>query len=133
MLEKFYREASFDRAGIDAKNRTIAVSFSSELPVDRGGYVEILDHSPENADLSFLNDSAPVLDDHDTAKQCGVVESAQIVAKKGRAVLRFSKGTLGTEIFNDFTDSIRKNISVGYTCTKELSREPLPDGRDAVR
>jgi HK97 family phage major capsid protein len=133
MLEKLYREASFDRAGIDAKNRTIAVSFSSELPVDRGSYVEILDHSPENADLSFLNDSAPVLDDHDTAKQCGVVESAQIVAKKGRASLRFSKGTLGTEIFNDFADGIRKNISVGYTCTKELSREEMPDGRTAVR
>lgn len=133
MLEKLYREASFDRAGIDAKNRTIAVSFSSELPVDRGSYVEILDHTPENADLSFLNDSAPVLADHDTAKQCGVVESAQIVAKKGRAVLRFSKGSLGTEIFNDFADSVRKNISVGYVVTRELSREQLPDGRDAVR
>ena len=133
MTERLYRVATFDRADIDTKNRTIAVSFSSEQAVDRGNYDEILDHNPENADLSFLNDSAPVLDGHDMNRQCGVVESARIEAKKGRAILRFSKGTLGTEIFNDFSDGIRKYISVGYGVTKELSREPLPDGRAAVR
>ena len=72
-----------------ADNRTVELSFSSELPVDRGSYDEVLSHDPADVDLSRLNAGHPVLLNHDTDSQVGVIESARIGAdRKGRAAVR---------------------------------------------
>lgn len=114
--EVFHREGSFDRAATDKEQRTIELSFSSESPVPRYFGKEILDHSTSSVDLARLNDSAPLLLNHDPNQQVGVVETAQIDSKegKGRAVVRFSRSQKGEEIFRDVLDGIRKNVSVGY-------------------
>jgi HK97 family phage major capsid protein/HK97 family phage prohead protease len=131
--ETFKREASFDPSGLNADKRTCELSFSSELPVQRGDYMEVLSHEPGDCDLSRLNDAHPLLLNHDPERQIGVVESAAIRAdKKGCATVRFSKSALGDEIWNDVKDGIRRLVSVGYRRTKELMSETR-DGMEFVR
>lgn len=131
--EKFQREASFAPEGLDAKARTCELSFSSELPVERGGYMEVLSHNPADVDLTRLNDAHPLLLNHDPERQIGVVERAKVGDdKRGRAVVRFSKSPLGEEIWGDVKDGIRRLVSVGYRRMKELSSE-VRDGVESVR
>ncbi|MEL0098449.1 MAG: phage major capsid protein [Opitutae bacterium] len=112
--EIFHREGSFNRDQHDEENRTIELSFSSETPVSRYFGYEILDHKKTSVDLSRLNDSAPLLVNHNTDDQVGVVEVARLEDGKGRAVVRFSRSERGEEIYRDVLDGIRKNVSVGY-------------------
>jgi HK97 family phage prohead protease len=131
--ETFRREAEFIRAGIDDAGRACELSFSSELPVARGGFDEILSHAEGDCDLTRLNSGHPLLLNHDMEKQIGVVESARVDAdKKGRAVVRFSKSQLAEEIWQDVKDGIRRLVSVGYRRTSEVASE-MVNGREAVR
>ena len=115
----YYRSADLSRAEIDEQNRTIVVAFSSEQSVQRSFGLEVLSHAPQDVDLSFLaSGRAPLLLEHDREEQIGVIERAAIDADGiGRAVIRFSKGEDGEEIFQDVLDGVRTNISVGYTIT----------------
>jgi len=58
---------------------------------------------------------APVLDNH-YGDQVGVIERCWLDEneRKLRAVMRFSKGIRGTEIWQDIKDGIRANVSIGY-------------------
>lgn len=99
--------------------RTITLAFSSEEPVERHFGMEILSHDISAVDLSRLNDGAPLLLNHELEDQIGVVESATIDSDKvGRAVVRFSRSEMATEILNDVMDKIRRKVSVGYIVTE---------------
>ena len=131
--ETFKREASFEVRAMDAEKRTVELSFSSEMPVERGGYMEVLSHDPADMDLSRLNDAHPLLLNHDPERQIGVVERAMIGDdKKGRATVRFSRSQFANEIWGDVKDGIRRLVSVGYRRVKELATETR-DGLEFVR
>lgn len=129
-----YRSFELDRAAVDEKARTVSLSFSSEAPVERYFGNEILDHSPSSVRLERLNGGAPLLLNHDSDEQIGVVESATIDAKarKGRAVVRFSKSEDAEEVFQDVLDGIRRLVSVGYRIHK-TETETKPGGVESVR
>ena len=113
------RTFDLDRSLIDEANRTVSVIFSSETPVDRSFGVEILDHDRGSVRMDRLQKRAPVLLNHQMSDQLGVVEQASIDQdRKGRAVLRFGRGRLSSEIFNDVVDGIRSQVSVGYRIHK---------------
>lgn len=118
MKQKFRRTFSIARDGeaIDVTARTVPLAFSSEAPYERWFGIEILDHAPGSCDLSRLADGRhPLLLNHDTEDQIGVVDSAQIDTDKvGRAIVRFGRGQLASEIFQDVQDGIRSLVSVGY-------------------
>ncbi len=114
---KFQRTFSITRdSSIDVTARTVPLAFSSEAPYERWFGIEILDHSPGSCDLSRLADSRhPLLLNHDAEDQIGVVDSATIDSDKvGRAIVRFGRGQLANEIFQDVQDGIRSLVSVGY-------------------
>jgi HK97 family phage major capsid protein len=112
-IETLYR--NFEIRAVSEENRTVELSFSSEEPYERYWGIEVLDHSPTSVNLSRLNNAAPLLLNHDTYSQIGVVESAAISSeRKGVATVRFSRSELGDEVFQDVVDGIRKNVSVGY-------------------
>jgi HK97 family phage major capsid protein/HK97 family phage prohead protease len=124
-----YREAIIDAAGIAADSNECNMSFSSEQPVERydwmdgKSYMEILSHDSKSVDLSRLNNKHPLLVNHDTRDQVGVVTKAEIGPdKKGRATVRFSKSVRGKEILQDVKDGIRGLVSVGYQVGKELTK-----------
>lgn len=110
---------------IDEENRTVELSFSSEEPVARGWYTEILDHTPKSVRLERLQSGThPLLVDHNPARQIGVVEYAEIGEdRKGRAKVRFGNSDLAKEIFQDVVDGIRSLISVGYRIHKAVLEE----------
>jgi HK97 family phage prohead protease len=108
---------SFDlsRSSINEDERTVDVVFSTETDqVERSWGVEILDHGSKSVRLKRLNNSAPLLLDHDPREQVGVIESARIDGRAGAATVRFSRSAKGEEIFQDVKDGIRSKISVGY-------------------
>lgn len=125
------RAMAFEDQVIDIDARRVKIAVSSEEPVERSFGIEILDHKPGSIDLSFLNSGrAPLLLDHDPTKQIGVVESVTLdgSARRLRATARFGKNGLAKEVFDDVTDGIRANISVGYQINK-LDKE----GKDTYR
>lgn len=122
-----------DRAGVDQKARTVPLSFSSEIPVERWFGSEILDHSPSAVRLGRLNNGGALLMDHDRNDQIGVVESAKIDKdRKGRAIVRFGKSARAEEIFQDVLDGIRRLVSVGYRIHK-TETETKSGGVESVR
>lgn len=115
------RAMAMDEKVVDPETRRVKIAVSSEAPVERSFGTEILDHSAGSIDLSFLKSGrAPLLLDHDPTKQIGVVESVELdsLARRLRATVRFGKNGLAKEVFDDVTDEIRGNISVGYQITK---------------
>ena len=67
---------------VSEDERSIEFPFSSEYPVARYFGNEVLQHDVRSADLSRLNDSAPLLFNHDPNKVIGVVERAWIDGQK---------------------------------------------------
>lgn len=134
MSKVFHRTFSIarDGAAIDVTARTVPLAFSSEAPYERWFGIEILDHAPGACDLSRLADGRhPLLLNHDIDDQVGVVESAAIDGDKiGRASVRFGRGQLANEIFQDVQDGIRSLVSVGYMID-EL--EAAVDGEEKSR
>ncbi len=116
-----HRAMKLEAKTIDEDTRRVRIAISSEEPVSRSFGMEVLEHSKEAINLSFLaSGRAPLLLDHDPEKQIGVIESVELdsSARRLRATVRFGKGALAREAFDDVMDGIRTNISVGYSINK---------------
>ena len=107
----FSRSFDLQRDQISEDTRTVEIAFSSEMPVERIFGSEVLDHKPESVRLGRLNNSGPVLVNHNLDDQVGVIESARIDSDKvGRASIRFGKSDRASEIFQDVQDGIRTQV-----------------------
>ena len=103
--ERLTRSFSFERNSVKETERTVEIAFSSEQRFERAFGIEVLDHSQNSVDLRRLNTRAPLLLNHSTDAQIGVVESAKIDGdRKGRAIVRFSRSPLDDESFQDVRD-----------------------------
>ena len=119
-INKLFRSAFLNKRKVDDKKRTAEFSFMSDEPVERDFGIESIDVT--KTDMSFVSSGrAPLLLDHDTKAQIGVIEKAEIVDGKGRAIARFGKSQLANEVFEDVKSGIRQNISVGYLI-KEMDK-----------
>ena len=109
----------------EVKDRTYQFPFSSEFPVERYFGSEVLSHEKGAADLDRLNDSAPLLFNHDPDRVIGVVERAYIDEKKRRGYtqVRFSRNEFAQEVLSDVKDGILRNVSFGYSIDKMEERE----------
>ena len=108
--ESLTRAMALEMSPVDEEKRTVRMAISSEEPVMRSFGMEVLEHSEEAIDLSFLKSGrAPFLLDHDPEKQVGVIESVSLddSARRLRATVRFGKGALAREAFDDVTDGIK--------------------------
>jgi len=115
---------------VNEDQRTIELSFSSDVPYLRSWGYEVLSHGSDAVDMTRLENGAALLAEHDGTKQIGVVERAWIDGNKGRAVVRFSKNSpLANEYYGDVKDGIRKNISVGYA-VNDAEKTGERDGED---
>ena len=98
----------------DADTDTIELSFSSETPVARQYGDEVLSHAAGAVDLSRLNDSAPLLFNHNPDQLLGVVDSARVVRGKGRATVRWGTSPEAAAKRQDVAIGVPRNVSVGY-------------------
>lgn len=128
------RALTFERAQVDVAARTVEVAFSSETPYERWWGIEVLDNTATAVRLGRLTSGGPLLMDHDTRDQVGVIESVRIDADRvGRAVVRFGKSARAEEVWQDVQDGIRRNVSVGYTIHKATLVETSDTGADTYR
>ena len=123
--EVVHRAMQIDKGPIDEEGRTAMIAISSEEPVERSFGNEVLEHSAEAIDMSFIaSGRAPLLLDHDPNKQIGVVESVELDGdtRRLRAKVRFGRNGLAKEAFDDVVDGIKANISVGYSIARMEKR-----------
>ncbi len=131
-----HRAFAVKRDTIDEAARTAMLAFASETPYERWWGVEVLDCAPTAIRLGRLQSGGPLLCDHDTTDQIGVIENVQIGADRVcRALVRFGKSERASEIFQDVIDGIRQNVSVGYQIHKAVlveSADPNAEQEDAA-
>lgn len=100
-------------------------AIASEMPYERWWGVEILGCGPEECDLSRLGDGRhPLLLNHETEDQIGVVSAAYLQNGTLRGKCRFSRSQLGAEIEQDVQDGIRTLVSVGYMIDELVELAP---------
>jgi HK97 family phage major capsid protein len=126
---KLLRSFAVNRAAIDQAARTVELAFASEQPYERWWGIEILDCSTKSMRMQRLKSGAPLLCDHNTRDQIGVIETVQNGADKvARSVVRFGKSARAEEWFQDVVDGIRTSVSVGY----EIHEAKLVETKDGV-
>lgn len=138
-LGRLVRSVKIERNAVDTAARTVELAFSSETPVERWFGNEVLGHKPGECNLDWLSSGrAPLLLDHHTGQQIGVIERAWIGNDGvGRALARFSESPRADQELKDCAAGIRVNISVGYQIDElELvavdGGEPGDDGAESV-
>lgn len=126
---------------IDEESRLVRLSFSSEEPVTRASFfsdpwIEVLGHERSEVDLQRLNNSAPVLYNHDRnerGSRIGVVERAWIENGRGYAEIRLSKRDEVEGFWQDVRDGILRNVSVAYRINERKLEEENKDTPDRYR
>lgn len=127
-LPQLTRAIQADAISVDAESRTVEFPFSSELAVERWFGDEVLSHDKAAADLTRLNDGAPLLFNHNMDEIIGVLEKAWIGAdKRGYAVVRFAKTARADEVLSMVNDNILRNVSFGYRISEMV--ESIKDGK----
>lgn len=132
---KVERAFAVVREAVSVEKRTAELSFASESPYERWWGVEVLDCTATAMRQSRIgNGRAPLLCDHDSRDQIGVIESVTIGTDRiARALVRFGNSARASEIFQDVVDGIRANVSVGYMIHKAQLVETSDDGADTYR
>lgn len=112
----FQRSSTMSREAVNVEARTVEFALASEEPYGRWWGVEVLSHDRSAVRLGRLaSGTHPLLMDHSTRDQVGVIERAWIGDdRKLRCIARFGKSARAEEIFQDVCDGIRSLVSVGY-------------------
>jgi HK97 family phage major capsid protein/HK97 family phage prohead protease len=127
-LPQLTRAIQAEGISIDAESRTVEFPFSSELAVERWFGDEVLSHKKDAADLTRLNDGAPLLFNHNMDEIIGVLEKAWIGDdKRGYAQVRFAKTARADEVMSMVNDGILRNVSFGYRISEMV--ESVKDGK----
>lgn len=127
-LPQLTRAIQAEGISIDAESRTVEFPFSSELAVERWFGDEVLSHKKDAADLTRLNDGAPLLFNHNMDEIIGVLEKAWIGDdKRGYAQVRFAKTARADEVMSMVNDGILRNVSFGYRISEMV--ESIKDGK----
>lgn len=104
----------------DSDAEEIPCVISSEAPVDRGDYIEVLSHDARDVDLSRA--PLPLVVQHKTDMlNIGVIEITQIENGKLRGIARFGSSDLARQILKDVKDGILRSLSVGYQLTQKIT------------
>ena len=117
---------------VDAAARSVPLVLATDAPVERSGYVEQLDMSPQGVDLS--RGDLPLIESHNaSAVNIGVVRDIRLDGNKLRGVAVFGNSTRATELLADVQNGIVSGVSIGYRLLDEGRPTQLRDGRSALR
>ncbi len=114
-------------ATLNVELRTVDVIFFTGIDIPRydfwKGEPYILRFDPKGADLSLLNNGAPVFDNHasygGSAAQKGVVEKGWRDGTDFKASLRFSKRMEVAGLWQDIQDRIVQKFSMGVAIVEK--------------
>jgi len=141
MAARLFRYSEAKSAHFDKKTRTLTAAIATGTPVKRiaprgqnlvppGSEIwEVLDQSPENVDLSALNDGA-FLDEHSEKDQLGKTTEASVHRDRvSRAKLVFGNHPLAKQRFDQMRSGSRPFLSAGYEWTRIVAKSTAADGR----
>ena len=106
--------------GEQAAVKSIDIAISSEEPVLRYDwrtgtlYYEVLDHSPDSVDLTYVADGIPFCLDHWLSKQIGIGEAPRVDPDKMlRTTVRRGNHPEAPWVFADMGSKMRSGVGVG--------------------
>ena len=109
----FKRTGTFER--VDQGDRSVELAFASDKPIGHEFGALVLSMDEAAVRLDRLRAGAPLLVNHDTDDQVGVIEDVRLGTDGvARATVRFSRSARGEEIYQDVVDGIRQSVSVGF-------------------
>lgn len=114
----FYREFELDRATLNVEERSVEVSFSSELPLRRWFGAEVLLHGDGNVNLGRLRSMGSALLNHNPDRIIGRVTNPKIQDKRGRATIIFDDDEDGNRAMRKVESGSLRGVSVGYAIEK---------------
>ncbi len=106
--------SSLKRMEGDGNERKFTLSFSSEEPYERWFGLEILDHSPEAADFTRINQIGCLLFNHNRDMVIGKINRAWLENGKGYAEVEFDTDEQSEIIYQKVKSGTLKGVSVGY-------------------
>jgi hypothetical protein len=105
--------ATFTRAQADPETRSIPAVLSTDTPVKRDGFIEVLEHKQNSIDLSRF--PLPVIVGHDAGTvNIAIAENPIISDGRLRAIVKFGESDQAKQLFQDVKNGIVRNLSVGY-------------------
>ena len=111
-------------ANVSDDDRSIELSFSSEIIVKRWYGNEILSHDEGAVDLTRLNEIGVLLFNHNSNNVLGKVERAWLdtTLRKCKAIVKFDDDDESEKIFQKVKNGTLRGVSVGYSvdCWEEV-------------
>jgi len=121
-----FRELRFEGKP-DQKTRSVPITVSSDAPVDRGRYVEILDHSPGSVDLARA--PLPLIESHDSGRlNIGIVDDLRLQGGRLCGTATFGTSRRAAEVFADVQARIVRGVSIGYDLLDDGTPVAHPSG-----
>jgi HK97 family phage major capsid protein/HK97 family phage prohead protease len=115
VTQTLIRHFSIEQRSSAGNGEPVPVVISSTAPVDRGGYVEVLDHSPDAIDMSRARDGLPLIEGHDQSRApIGRVTDLTTDGTRLRGRVRFGSSARARELLADVQAGIVTGLSVGY-------------------
>lgn len=112
-LTSLSRDLALDASEADLEARTIPAVISTEYPVDRDGYREVLIHRTGSIDLSRA--PLPLLEQHGADRlNIGVVRDLRVVNSELRGTVVIGSSPRAKELWPDIRDRVVTNLSIGY-------------------
>lgn len=109
---------------VNQDDRTVKLSISSATPLDRGWFIEQLEHRSECVNLDRAKSGCQALFNHNSNDYVGVVEDAWLDPGLERcfAIVRFDTHPLAEQVYQSIQSGILRNVSIGYQ-VKEWRQE----------
>jgi HK97 family phage major capsid protein len=109
MKKNKLRNFAIELTSTDIDNE-FSFTVSSEAPVERYDYVEVLSHDENAIDLTRFLNHANLLFNHNHDEYIGVITNAQIIERKLVITAKISD----SKVLQDVKDGILRNVSIGY-------------------
>tara|TARA_B100001250_G_scaffold184968_1_gene159074 strand:+ start:203 stop:1930 length:1728 start_codon:yes stop_codon:yes gene_type:complete len=116
--ELSYRTLEFELEERSIEDRSVNATLSSENPVDRGEFNEILVHESQAINLERANKGLPLLFAHDQSEPIGVVDNIRIANRKLIGVLKMGSSSRAKEVWTDIQNKTLRFLSIGYQIDK---------------
>lgn len=111
-------------------SKVFTAVISSEYPVQRNGYDEVIVHDKDSIDLSRF--PLPLLLEHNPEDQIGVVENPRFERGKLIADIRFANDELAKTYESDVIDKVRNSLSIGYQVLQSYVEDSIRYVTDAM-
>lgn len=111
----FYRHLEMDERALNEEERSVELSFSSENPLQRWSFIEVLSHHAGHVNLGRIS---TLLMNHDPDRIVGPVRSKKIENGRGVAVAGFDETDEGELRMKQVKSKSLKGVSISYLTHK---------------